>query len=243
MIRPVRTRKIRKPVVPLTNLRSKKVEATAARSRKITINVPDAPVSVAIPETISFYIDTRFTTSQVNRLRTMIVGLLGFWNGHFTELNDGAQRSRYQNCVNQYARFNLSPVWFDEKIANGAAAAAVQMDGLTTMIAANGFGRAPKAYIKYQKSGNFTIKGVNASNPELNSLSITVNASALSLTSVSTAFLTGSLHHAWLHREGYRHPAGKFTSYFAGESSMCLMRGNSNKTPGTSVSAYTDWLD
>lgn len=43
----------------------------------------------------------------------------------------------------------LAPVWFEEKLANGSAAAGVQMDGLTTMIAANGFNRAAKAFIMY----------------------------------------------------------------------------------------------
>ncbi|WP_165593367.1 hypothetical protein [Paenibacillus solani] len=46
------------------------------------------------------------------------------------------------------------------------------MDGLTAMISANGFGRASKAYIMYQKAGSSTIKGVNASNPETNSLTV-----------------------------------------------------------------------
>lgn len=173
----------------------------------------------------------------------MIAIILGDWRNHYTELNDGASRSRYQNCVNQYAKYNLSPVWYDEKIANGAAAAAVQMDGFTDQIIANGFGRAAKAYIMYQKSGTSTIKGVNASDPNTNSLTVTINASDLSKTTVTNRFLAGALQHAWLHREGYRHPAGKYTSYFAGEASMCLMRANANKSPTTSVTVYTKWLD
>lgn len=215
----------------------------SATYKKIQVSVPDAPVSDVLPATMTFYVDTKFTTAQVNRIRQIIGIVLGNWEAHFDEINDGAALSRYQNCVNKYAKFNLAPVWFEEKLSNGAAAAGVQMDGLTSMIAANGFGRAAKAYIMYQNSGSSTIKGFNASNPETNSLSVTINASRLNLTSVSTVFLGGSLLHAWLHREGYRHPAGKYTSYFAGESSMCLMRGNNNKSVGTTDNTYTKWLD
>lgn len=215
----------------------------SATYKKITVSVPAAPVSDVLPATMTFYVDTRFTTAQVNRIRQIIGTVLGNWEAHFDALNEGDALSRYQNCVNKYAKFNLAPVWFEEKLANGAAAAAVQMDGLTTMIAANGFGRAAKAYIMYQNSRSSTIKGVNASNPEKNSLTVTINASALNSYSVSTIFLGGSLHHAWLHREGYRHPAGKYTSYFAGESSMCVMRGNNDKSVGTPDNSYTKWLD
>jgi hypothetical protein len=222
--------------------RVKRVQISATY-KTITVPVPDAPVSETLPATMTFYVDSRFTTAQVNRIRQMISTVLAEWNLHFEELNDGAARSQYQNCCNKYARFNLAPVWFEEKLSNGAAAAGVQMDGFTTQIAANGFNRAAKAYIMYQKSGTSTIKGVNASDPEKNSLTVTINATDLSKTSVSTRFLAGSLQHAWLHREGYRHPAGKYTSYFAGESSMCIMRGNRNKTSGTPDSTYTKWLD
>ena len=215
----------------------------SATYKKITVSVPNAPVSETLPAAMTFYVDTRFTTAQVTRILQMIGIVLANWNAHFTEIDEGYPRSRYQNCVNKYAKFNLAPVWFEEKLSNGAAAAAVQMDGLTTMITANGFGRASKAYIMYQKSGSSTIKGVNASNPETNSLTVTINASDLSLTTVSTTLLAGSLLHAWLHREGYRHPAGKYTSYFSGESAMCVMRGNQDKSPIVPVTTYTKWLD
>lgn len=206
--------------------------------KKITVSVPDAPVSEPLPATMTFYVDTRFTPAQVIRIRQIISPVLGNGNVHFTELDEGDAISRYQNCVNKYAKFNLAPVWFEEKLTNGSAAG-VQMDSFTSQVTANGFGRAAKAYIMYQKSGSSTIKGVNASNPETNSLTVTINASDLSLTTVSTQFLGGSLFHAWLHREGYRHPAGKYTSYFAGEAAMCVMRGNKNKLSEIPASIYT----
>lgn len=212
--------------------------------RVITVTVPNAPTEEPMPPTMTFYVDTRFTTAQVTRLREMIAGILAFWREHQEQINDG-EISSYANCVNKYARFNLAPVWFTDRLANGRAAADVQMAGFITQIQANGFNVAAKAYIKYQEptGQNFTIKGLNGSNPETNSLSVTVNPRALSNTAVSTLMLTGSLHHAWLHREGYRHPAGRYTSYFAGESSMCIMRGNRDKVPGVPASTYTKWLD
>lgn len=232
-------KKVRRLGVP-----SKKPVRTSATFRTITVEVPDAPVSEALPSRMTFRIDTRFTSAQVSRIRSMISRVLSEWREHQEQVNVG-NRSAYQSCVNRYARFNLAPVWFEEKLANGATAAAVQMDGFTTQIIANGFGRAATAFIMYQvpPSGtNFTIKGANASDPEKNSLSITVNPKAISNTSVTTQVLAGSLQHAWLHREGYRHPAGTFNEYMAGEASMCIMRNNGNK-PSGSQSRFTRWLD
>lgn len=164
---------------------SRKKTRTAAIYTEVKITVPNAPVPVALPSAMTFYVDSRFTTAQVNRIKQMVGIVLGSWKNHYDQLNNGAFLSSYQNCVNKYARFNLAPVWFDETLANGAAAAAVQMDGLTTMIAANGFNRAPKAYIRYQASGASTIKGLNGSNPETDPLSVTINAIPLSKTSIS----------------------------------------------------------
>ncbi|QJD88151.1 hypothetical protein HH215_14305 [Cohnella herbarum] len=215
----------------------------SATYKKLIIDVPEAVVSDTVPETMFFYMDTRFTTTQMNRMKRLIGVVLSIWFFHYQQKNEGAILSAYQSCVNKYAKFNLSPVWFEGKLSNGAVAADVQMDGLTTMIAANGFGRAAKAYIMYQASGTSTIKGVSASEPEKNSLTITVNSTDLNNTGITDSFLGGSLLHAWLHREGYRHPAGKFTSYFAGEAAMCGMRGNKDKSPLIPISTYTKWLD
>ncbi|MEK4994481.1 hypothetical protein BK125_18700 [Paenibacillus odorifer] len=213
--------------------------------RIIYVTVPDVRTDEPMPERMIFYVDTRFTTAQVKRLREMIVTVLFYWGEHVEQINDG-EVSRYESCVNKYARFNLAPVWFADRIANGRAAAAVQMAGFTTQIQANGYGRAAKAYIKYKEptaGESFTIRGLNASSPEKSSLTVTVNPINLSSTAVGTTMLSGSLFHAWLHREGYRHPAGRFTSYFAGEASMCIMRDNKDKVPGVPASTYTKWLD
>lgn len=215
-----------------------------ATYRRITVSVPETPVSEPLPDAMTFYVDTRFTTAQVSRIRSLIVQALNQWRTHFEQLDERGI-SNYQVCVNRYARFNLSPVWFDERLANGAAAAAVQMDGFTTMITANGFNRASKAYIMYEipRSGEkLTIRGVNGSDPERNSLTVTINPRILDNTSVTNLIFTGALIHAWFHREGYRHPAGRYTGYFAGEAAMCVMRGNQSKVPGQPDGVYTQYL-
>ncbi|WP_418037841.1 hypothetical protein [Paenibacillus xylanilyticus] len=226
----------------LSKLKAQKAHVKATYT-KIIFPVPKAPVNEALPETMSFYVDTRFTAAQSSRLKQLIGLVLNYWKVHYDQLDAGAPQSAYQRCVNKYAKFNLAPVWFEEKLSNGSAAAGVQMDGFTTQIIANGFGRSAKAFIMYQESGTSTIKGFNASNPETNSLTVTINATDLSKTSVTNQFLAGSLQHAWLHREGYRHPTGKYTGYFAGECSMCVMRGSRDKTANTPDSFYTEWLD
>ncbi|MBJ9992363.1 hypothetical protein IAE55_27065 [Paenibacillus sp. S28] len=210
------------------------------------VPVPAAEVDVALPANMTFFVDNRFTSTQRGRIRTLISRCLEFWRLHYEQIAENG-RSNYQNCVNTYARFNLAPVWFDAKLATGSAAAAVQMDGLTRMIVANGFGRAARAQIMYQLPSstvpNFTIKAVNASNPDVSPLSVTVNPRAISRTDLLNVTLTGSLFHAWLHREGYRHPSRVYTSYMAGEASMCVMRNNANKTPGVPDSRFTVFLD
>lgn len=213
---------------------------------RIMVPVPAAPAGAALPANMTFFIDNRFTSAQRTRIRSLILNVLGFWNSHYSQ-RAASGRSQYQNCVNTYARFNLAPVWFEEKIVTGSVAAVVQMDGFTRQIIANGFGRAPRALIMYQvpssSVSNFTIKAVNASNPDTASLSVTINPRILDRADVQNITLAGPLHHAWLHREGYRHPAGVFTSYMAGESSMCVMRNNLNKPAGVPDSRFTVFLD
>ncbi|TYA10396.1 hypothetical protein FRY98_25360 [Paenibacillus faecis] len=208
--------------------------------------VPSAPAGVTLPSTMRFGIDNRFSTAQRYRIQIMISGVLAFWNTHYTQRSSGA-RSSFQICANKYARFNLSPVWFTGRIANGAGAANVMMGGLTQQIVANGFNRAPRALIRYQVPSstipNFTVKAVNGTRPDTVSLSVTINPRVLNRTDLPNQTLFGSLFHAWLHRQGYRHPTGVYTSYMAGEAAMCVMRNNANKSPNVPDSIYTTFLD
>lgn len=101
-----------------------------------------------------------------------------------------------------------------------------------------------RAYIRYTGlRGNHLFKAVNASDPETAPLSVLCNPVAPRSSIIAMRTKTSALFHAWLHREGYRHPAGKFTSYMAGEASLCLARGNADKAPGQSDSAYTKYYD
>jgi hypothetical protein len=113
------------------------------------------------------------------------------------------------------------------------------------MFIANGFGRASRAQIMHPGSSvpPKAIRGINASNPDQNSLSITINQRTLIRNDLANATLRGSLLHAWIHRLGYRHPQGKYTSYMIDEAPMCLMRVNTNKQSGVPDSRYTAFLD
>lgn len=216
-----------------------------AAYRKITITVPEVPIEEPMPAAMIFYVDTRFTTADVNKIRTMIAGVLAFWRDYQRQLDETGS-SRFQECSNRYARFNLAPVWYEGKLANGSAAAMVQMDDFTTLIAANGFNRAPRTYIMYKPApANSTtiVQAVNGSNPETTSLSVSINPNNLRSTTIGGLFKTAALYHAWLHRAGYRHPAGKYTSYFAGEASLCVARTNNQKIPGQNDNVYTRYFD
>lgn len=215
----------------------------SATYRKITISVLEVPIEEPMPGAMTFYVDTRFTNTDVNIIRTMIASAISTWMNYVVDL-DASGTSRYQQCANRYARFNLAPVWYEGKLANGSAAAMVQMNAFTTQIAANGFNRAPRAYIMYKPSSTNTIvKAVNGSDPERDSLTVSINPNTLRSTTIASLTKAAALFHAWLHRAGYRHPAGKYTSYFAGEASMCVARSNNLKTPSQSDSVYTRYFD
>ncbi|WP_145142166.1 hypothetical protein [Paenibacillus sp. Y412MC10] len=217
----------------------------AATYRKITIPLQEAIVDEAMPATMTFYIDNRFTAAHEKAIKRMLMMTVYSWVEHFdaVDANDPAGHPlKFRNCMQKYAKYNLSPVWFEEKISNGGAALDIMMDGFTTAFANNGFGRVPKAYIMYG-TGDFTIKAANGNDPEKNSLSVTVNPSMLENSAYGDSIRAGSLWHAWMHRLGYRHPAGKYTSYAIGEAPMCIMRNHQNKLPTEKESKFTSLLD
>lgn len=73
----------------------------SATYKKIIVSVPDAPVAVNIPDTMSFYVDTRFTTAQVVRMRQMIT-LLNQWFTHFNKLNVQLELQDYPLMSSQF---------------------------------------------------------------------------------------------------------------------------------------------
>lgn len=198
-----------------------------------------------MPQNLTFWVDTRFTTIQLNRIQRLITGVFAQWDIYYINKDNGVD-SPLKQCTAKYARFNLAPVWFEDKIANANVAVDVMMAGLTRMFIANGFGRAARALIIYPSSGSpapKAIRGIDGSDPDQVSLSVTINPKTLSRTDLNDGTLTGSLLHAWMHRLGYRHPSGRYTSYMIGEAPMCVMRGNKNKQVGVPDSRYTAFLD
>lgn len=216
----------------------------SATYRTISPTLQQAEVDEPLPARLTFFLDNRFTATHERRIRSMLSTSFFRWMEHFEARAEG-EISEFQTCANKYSRFNLAPVWFEEKIGNGAAAVDIMMNGFTTMFAANGFNRSAKAFIKYEipKAGqNFTVKATNGSNPETDSLTVTINPKSLDRTDLSNTALTGALWHAWMHRLGYRHPAGLYTSYFIGEFPMCLMRGFRDKVAGEKDSRLFQFL-
>lgn len=130
-----------------------------ATYKKMTVSLPQAVVLEPLPRTTTFYIDIRFNAIQQSRIHAIIQGVYQVWNAHYAAIDDGEQ-SQMEACAGRYSKFNLAPVWYEGKLANGYVAADLMLDGLTTMFAANGFGRASKAFIDYP----FHIKEKNYNN-------------------------------------------------------------------------------
>ncbi len=79
-------------------------------------------------------------------------------------------------------------------------------------------------------TGKFSVRAVNASDPEKNSLSVTINPAFLDKTGISDAVRAGA-------------PAGKYTSYAIGEAGMCIMRNHASKLSTESDTKYTTYMD
>jgi hypothetical protein len=228
--------------VPLPTKKNVKISASY---RKITIRLQEAIVDEARPATLYFYLDSRFTAEQEEAIKRILLITIYSWGEYFDEVSNNGTSS-LKMCAQKYARFNLSPVWFDEKLANGGVAVDIMMSAFTTAFLANGFGRSAKAYIIYEipkKGSSFTIKAANSSDPEKSSLSVTVNPQMLENIALPDGVLAGSLWHAWMHRLGYRHPVGKYAGYFIGEVPLCIMRGYLEKQPTRKDSRFTHYLD
>lgn len=212
---------------------------------RIQIALPTPPGVSQLPPFIYFDVDNRFTNAQKTRIRSTIISLIGSWNQHYVETAaDGT--SDWAACSLKYAKKKLRPVWLrkDVKIPNGEVALEFAMDELTQLFADNGNKKSPIAYIKYQNtSEQTTIFGRDASKQFNVPLTVRVNSRALDDPGLTLLLLSGSLFHAWLHRAGYRHPEGEYTSYLIGEAPMCLMRGFQDKVPGQPDSLLTQYFD
>jgi hypothetical protein len=245
-------------VIYLKKRRLSKSVKIKATYKLLKIPLQEAIVDANMPSHMYFYLDTRFTEAHIKKIKYMLASAIFSWVEYFDEVdlangglpvesvNPGS--GTIYNCAKKYAKYNLSPVWFEEKIANGGAAVQVMMDAITTVFAANGFKQAARAYFTYEiptASKYFTIKGTNnsptAESLETVSLSVTINPAVLDEHNTLSGY-GAMLCHAWMHRIGYRHPAGKYTDYFAGEVPMCMFRNDQAKLSTESDTKYTKYL-
>lgn len=215
---------------------------------RFALPLPQPPGQSPLPTFIYFDIDTRFTPTQVSRIKSIIANVLVQWNIHLTQkwnggLNNGV--SSWAACTNMYAFNRLKPVWQSTPVPNGLTALNEAMDLWTQRFIENGF-RGIVAKIDYRVPNpaiSSTIRGRTAFRRNLVPLSITVNPIQIDRGDITNQALTGSLIHAWLHRVGYTHPPNIYTTYFIGEAPMCYMRGFLPKNPAIPDSIYTQFFD
>ncbi|MED3788523.1 hypothetical protein P4576_15025 [Peribacillus frigoritolerans] len=212
------------------------------------VPVPEGIIN--LPAFIYFDVDNRFTAAQIQRIRNSIEGVLLNWFRHHNQKwNGGANNgvSELAACANTYAINNLQPVWYlGPPIINGQVATNVAMDQFTQLIRDNGFRLSPPAKIDYLIPApltSSTIRGETVFTKKRVPLSFVINPTQLDRIDVNNLTLTGSMFHAWLHRAGYRHPEGKYTSFFIGEAPMCVMRDFQPKNPAVPDSDYFQFFD
>lgn len=215
---------------------------------QIPVPVPDGITN--LPPFIYFDVDNRFTAAQRDRIKFSIQGVLINWAEHLIQKwNGGANNgiSELATCANTYSTNNLQPVWYQgPPISNGQVATNVAMDQFTQLIRDNGFRLSPPAKIDYCipiPIDSSTIRGETAFTQKRVPLSFVINPIQLDRGDVNTITLIGSMFHAWLHRAGYRHPEGEYTSYFIGEAPMCIMRGFQSKQPQVPDRVYFQFFD
>ncbi|MGG0343724.1 hypothetical protein ABEY50_27190 [Priestia megaterium] len=214
---------------------------------RFALPLPQPPGQPPLPTFIYFDIDTRFTPTQVSRIKTIIAGVLNQWRVHLTQkwnggLNDGV--SSWATCAQTYSFNRLKPVWQATPVPNGLTALNEAMDLWTQRFIENGF-KGIVAKIDYRIPNpptSSTIRGKTAYRRNLVPLSITVNPIQIDRGDISNLLLEGSLTHAWFHRVGYKHPLNSYTTYFSGEAAMCYMRSFAPKG-AIPDSVYTQLFD
>ena len=215
---------------------------------RFALPLPQPPGQPPLPPFIYFDIDTRFTPTEVSRIKTIISNVLANWNFHFVQkwnggLNNGV--SSWAACAQTYAFNRLKPVWQLISVPNGLTALNEAMDLFTQRFIENGFGGIV-AKIDYHiptPITSSTIRAQTAFRRNNVPLSITVNPTQIDRGDLTNGILEGSLVHAWLHRVGYNHPFNTYTTYFSGETPMCYMRGYLPKNPNLPDSFFTQFFD
>lgn len=215
---------------------------------RFALPLPPPPGQPSLPPFIYFDIDTRFTPTEVSRIKTIIASVLSQWHAHLVQkwnggLNNGV--SAWATCAQTYAFNRLRPVWQLTPVPNGLTALNEAMDLFTQRFIENGFGGVV-AKINYHiptQITSSTIRTQTAFRRNNVPLSITVNPTQIDRGDISNGALGGSLVHAWLHRVGYTHPPNTYTTYFSGEAAMCYMRGYQPKNPNVPDPVFTQFFD
>lgn len=73
-----------------------------ATYRKIVLPLQEAIVDEAMPATITFYIDNRFTAAHEKAIKRMIMMTVYSWVEHFDNVDAGDPR--FRNCMQKYAK-------------------------------------------------------------------------------------------------------------------------------------------
>lgn len=215
--------------------------------KRFSLPLPQPPGQPPLPPFIYFDIDTRFTPTQVSRIKTIISNALGGWKQHLTQRWNGGMNNRisyWAACSQMYSFNRLKPVWQATPVPNGLTALNEAMDLWTQRFIENGsLGVIGKIDYRIPTPiTSSTIRGKTAYRRNLVPLSITVNPIQIDRGEVSDILFTGSLAHAWFHRVGYKHPINTYTTYFSAEAAMCYMRGFAPKG-ATPDSSYTQFFD
>jgi hypothetical protein len=213
---------------------------------RIQIELPTPAGVNALPASIYFDIDTRFSLEQVTRIRVIIATLISSWFLHY-EQTVSTGTSQWAACSNKYSRRNLSPLWrIWRQSTNGETALEYAMNVLTQRFRVNGTGRVIVPKIRYRiprKGERLNMRSRTSFLRYWVQLNLVINPEILDDLGVDDNFLAGSLLHAWLHRCGYTHPRNIYTTYFIGEAPMCLMRGFQYKNPSVPDSTYTQYFN
>ncbi|MGG3641458.1 hypothetical protein ABES38_08770 [Bacillus gobiensis] len=222
-------------------------EKPTYRRIELRLPTPPPPGVPPLPPVIYFDVDTRFTTSQTNRIRLVILIVISTWQQHFIEKEASPYLSQLAMCTQKYAIRNLTPLWSrGPAITSGTEAANLAMNTLTQRFIENGTGKVDVATIDYRipaPGERSTIRAKTAKRQFKVPLSVTINPQVLDDQTIANLDLAGSLLHAWYHRCGFYHPEDIYTTYFIGEAPMCVMRGYQDKNPNVPDTLLTQFFD
>jgi len=212
---------------------------------RLRFPLPKPPGTPSLPPAIFFDVDLRFTEPQIVRIISLINGVLTNWQFHYVQKSTSGT-SQFAMCSQKYAKRGLNPVWSHRRVINGLEAANQAMDILTRRFIENGTRKVPVAKINYyipRPGGRIGARTTTATRKCNVPLTFALPPATLNDQGIGNTTLTGSVLHAFLHRCGYIHPKNVYTTWFSGESAMCVARSYQNKIPGVPDTNITQFFD